>query len=174
MPTLQPTRDFAIYSPTRQPTFTVYKLIAPYAYRDCKKMGGIGVTGCLEWATRNFKVGDTLISNNDIPVSARLVDGLLISFVDGRLFSGGVEQQQRRIPLSVLNKVATNIDASQLNTYINSGSQSNTGTSTPDNKVSTDVSTDSTKFVWTPIKKVVAGALIIGAIYGILKLTKVI
>jgi hypothetical protein len=135
-------------------------------------MGGIGVTGCLEWATRNFKVGDTLISNNDIPVSA-------ISFVDGRLFSGGrvesrVEQQVNRIPLSVLNKVATNIDASQLNTYINSGSQSNTGTSTPDNKVSTDVSTDSTKFVWTPIKKVVAGALIIGAIYGILKLTKVI
>lgn len=168
MPTLQPTRDFAIYSPTRQPTFTVYKLITPYSQPYCKKMGGIGVSGCLEWATRNFKVGDTLISNNDIPVSA-------ISFVDGRLFSGGVEQQViNRIPLSVLNKVATNIDASQLNTYINSGSQSNTGTSTPDNKVSTDVSTDSTKFVWTPIKKVVAGALIIGAIYGILKLTKVI
>lgn len=167
MPTLQPTRDFAIYSPTRQPTFTVYKLIAPYAYRDCKKRGGIGVTGCLEWATRNFKVGDTLISNNDIPV---LVPVLAISFVNGRLFSGGVEQQVNSIPLSVLNKVATNIDASQLNTYINSGSQSNTVTSTPDNKVSTD----STKFVWTPIKKVVAGALIIGAIYGILKLTKVI
>ena len=171
MPTLQPTRDFALYSPTRQTTFTVYKLIAPYPYRDCKKRGGIGVTGCLEYATRNFKVGDTLISNNDIPV---YIPVLAISFVNGRLFSGGVEQQVTSIPLSVLNKVATNIDASQLNTYINSGSQSNTGTSTPDNKVSTDVSTDSTKFVWTPIKKVVAGALIIGAIYGILKLTKVI
>ena len=173
MPTLQPTRDFAIYSPTRQPTFTVYKLITPYSQPYCKKMGGIGVTGCLELATRNFKVGDTLISNNDIPVSA-------ISFVNGRLFSGGVEQQVNRIPLSVLNKVATNIDASQLNTYINSGSQSNTGTSTPDNKATTTTNntkttaTDSTKFVWTPIKKVVAGALIIGAIYGILKLTKVI
>lgn len=148
--------------PTLQPTFTVYKLITPYAYRDCKKMGGIGVSGCLEWVTRNFKVGDTLISNNDIPVSA-------ISFVDGRLFSGGVEQQVR-IPLSVLNKVATNIDASQLNTYINSGNQNNTGTTTNNTKTTTD----STKFVWTPIKKVVAGALIIGAIYGILKLTKVI
>lgn len=148
--------------PTLQPTFTVYKLITPYAYRDCKKMGGIGVSGCLEWVTRNFKVGDTLISNNDIPVSA-------ISFVDGRLFSGGVEQQVS-IPLSVLNKVATNIDASQLNTYINSGNQNNTGTTTNNTKTTTD----STKFVWTPIKKVVAGALIIGAIYGILKLTKVI
>lgn len=158
--------------PTLQPTFTVYKLITPYAYRDCKKMGGIGVSGCLEWVTRNFKVGDTLISSQSLsPYSNPL------TFVDGRLFSGGVEQQVR-IPLSVLNKVATNIDASQLNTYINSGSQSNTGTSTPDNKATTTTNntktTDSTKFVWTPIKKVVAGALIIGAIYGILKLTKVI
>ena len=172
MPTLQPTRDFGLYSPTRQPTFTVYKLITPYAQSYCKKMGGIGITGCLEYATRNFKVGDTLISNNDIPVAA-------ISLVNGRLFSGGVEQQVNGIPLSVLNKVATNIDASQLNTYINSGSQNNTGTSTPDNKATTTTNntkttTDNTKFVWTPIKKVVAGALIIGAIYGILKLTKVI
>lgn len=152
--------------PTRQltRTFTVYKLITPYAQSYCKKMGGIGITGCLEYATRNFKVGDTLISSQSLsPYSNPL------TFVDGGLFSGGVEQQVS-IPLSVLNKVATNIDASQLNTYINSGSQNNTGTSTPDNKVSTD----STKFVWTPIKKVVVGALIIGAIYGILKLTKVI
>ena len=150
--------------PTLQPTFTVYKLITPYAYRDCKKMGGIGVSGCLEWATRNFKVGDTLISSQSLsPYSNPL------TFVDGRLFSGGVEQQVR-IPLSVLNKVATNIDASQLNTYINSGNQNNTGTTTNNTKTTTD----STKFVWTPIKKVVAGALIIGAIYGILKLTKVI
>ncbi|MSP69606.1 MAG: hypothetical protein EXR20_04975 [Bacteroidetes bacterium] len=150
--------------PTLQPTFTVYKLITPYAYRDCKKMGGIGVSGCLEWVTRNFKVGDTLISSQSLsPYSNPL------TFVDGRLFSGGVEQQVR-IPLSVLNKVATNIDASQLNTYINSGNQNNTGTTTNNTKTTTD----STKFVWTPIKKVVAGALIIGAIYGILKLTKVI
>ena len=67
----------------------------------------------------------------------------------------------------------------QLNTYINSGSQNNTGTSTPDNKATTTTNntkttTDNTKFVWTPIKKLVAGALIIGVIYGILKLTKVI
>jgi hypothetical protein len=45
-----------------------------------------------------------------------------------------------------------------------------TGASSP----TTDNKSGSTPFVWTPMKKVFAGALAIGAIFGILKLAKVI
>lgn len=51
------------------------------------------------------------------------------------------------------------------NDVVNTGS-GNSSTNNP--------STGSNKFVWTPMKKVVAGALAIGAVLGMLKLAKVI
>ena len=152
------------------PKYSVWKFITPYTQTYCIESGMSGGTTvggmlhCLKTASRNFKIGDTVVSG---------VGGNTFSDADnpptlnGMLYGGGANGGTGGIPLSVLNKVADNVDGSQLNTYINSGSQSN-GNSSNNN------SSPASKFVWTPTKKVIAVVLAIGAIFGILKLTKAI
>ena len=107
--------------PTAPLKFTVYKFIAPYTQSYCTKMGGTGVTGCLEYASRNFSIGDTVVSMGNGVVS----DGTNPPFVNGQLYGAGANGGTGSIPLSVLEKVATDIDASQLNKYIGNVTQNN-------------------------------------------------
>lgn len=144
--------------PTAPLKFTVYKFIAPYKQSYCKTMGGTGVTGCLEYAYRDFKIGDTVVSMGGNGVVS---DGTHPPFVNGQLYGSGANGGSGSIPLSVLNKVATDIEASQLNTYTNNVSQSNP----------TNGNTASKSF-FTP-KNVIIGIVAIAVIFGGLKLAKV-
>lgn len=145
--------------PTVPLKFTVYKFTAPYKQSYCKTMGGTGVTGCLKWASRNFKVGDTVVSMGGSDVVS---DGTNPPFVNGQLYGADANGGTGSIPLSILNKVATDIDASQLQTYITNVSQSNT----------TNGNKSDAKSFFTP-KNIIIGLLAIGVIVGGLKLAKV-
>ena len=162
--------------PQPTPTFTVYKFTAPYKQSYCITMDG---TGCLEWASRNFKVGDTVVSMGD---SGVVSDGTNPPFVNGLLYGADADGGMGSIPLSVLNKVATDIEASQLNTYISNISQSNTTSGNTASKSfftpkisqsNTTSGNTASKSFFTP-KNVIIGLLAIGVIVGGLKLAKVI
>jgi len=64
----------------------------------------------------------------------------------------------------------TFVPFSQIDIIVDNSPQGSSSSSSDVNKSTNG----STPFVWTPMKKVVAGALAIGAVLGILKLAKVI
>jgi tartrate dehydratase alpha subunit/fumarate hydratase class I-like protein len=132
-----------------QRKYSVYKFIAPYKQSYCVEMGGTGVSGCLKTAYRDFKIGDTVISTNDTIVTGG--EGKP-PFVVGQLYGGDANGSQGMIPLSVLKKVASDLDAPELNKYM-------------DNDTNMDKD---------GINKLIIGVLIIGGIYGVLKYSKII
>jgi hypothetical protein len=135
--------------------------------------GGTTVNGmnhCLKTAQNAFKVGDSLVSSGGGQVVS---DGVNPPFVVGTINGSGWNGGQASIPLSVLNKVASNIDASQLNTYINNVSQSNDISTKNTNTSPTTTNPTTAKRIFTT-KNIVIGVLAIGAILGLLKWQKVI
>lgn len=143
--------------PTAPLKFTVYKFIAPYTQSYCTKMGGTGASGCLEWGSRDFKIGDTVVSMGNGVVS----DGTNPPFVNGQLYGADANGGTGSIPLSVLEKVATDIEASQLNKYIGNVTQNNPF---PTGLISPPMS---------GLAKFAIGVAIVIIILGILKLFKV-
>ena len=80
-----------------------------------------------------------------------------------------ITEQNRTVPFSILTKVS---DATPITTNISRKEQTLSGSK--DGMAYSGQPNGSKQFVWTPMKKVVAGALAIGAVLGILKLAKVI
>lgn len=137
--------------PTAPLKFTIYKFTKPYKQPYCKTMGGTGISGCVEYASRFFKVGDTVVSAGG---NAIVSDGTNPPFVNGKLYGDDTNGEIGNIPLSVLNKVAADIDNSQLQAYT-------TNSNKPDAK----------SFFTT--KNIIIGLLAISAIIGGLKVAKV-
>lgn len=131
--------------PAAPQTFTTYKFISDYEQSYCKVMGGTGVTGCLEYASRNFKVGDTLISSGSV-----VSDGINPPFINGQLYGAGANGGAGSIPLSVLKKVSEQTGQPTLDSYMNSSTN---------------------KSIFT-VRNIIIVLLIIGIIAGILKFAK--
>jgi|GEM_PF-4314859 len=108
------------------------------------------------------------IRTGNISVSSGGATGGIIvkSFTTGDIIEGikksqpaGIENAPANVYIdTVIDGKTYSIAAFLVKEYTGAGS-------TSDNK------SGSPQFVWTPIKKVFAGALVIGAIFGILKLT---
>lgn len=103
--------------PTAPIKYSLYKFNKSYVKQMCSHYGGTGVVGCTGWTTHNLKVGDIVVVPGNYGATATDPE-TGESGVNGQVYGGGLNGAQTYVPLSYLTLIASDVDSSQVQTYM--------------------------------------------------------